>query len=116
MNMAGKFEIGKETDGTFYFRLKTENGKTILASETYAAKRGAEQGIESVKANAPMDERYERRNDTTGRPFFVLKATNEQVLGKSQMYSSPTEMELGIQSVKANGPDATVEDLTRKAA
>ena len=114
--MAGKFVIGKATDGTFYFHLKAENGKIILASETYAAKRGAEQGIDSIKTNSSMDERYERRNDTSGRPYFVLKAANEQVIGTSQMYSSPTEMEQGILSVKTNGPFATVEDLTKLKA
>ena len=114
--MAGKFEIGKAKDGIYYFHLKAENGRNILASETYAAKRGAEQGIDSVKVNASLDERYERRNDTSGRPYFVLKTANEQVIGTSQMYSSPTEMELGIQSVKANGPTATVEDRTKLKA
>ena len=114
--MAGKFVIGKATDGTFYFHLKAENGRIILASETYAAKRGAEQGIDSIKTNSSMDERYERRNDNSGRPYFVLKAASEQVIGTSQLYSSPTEMEQGIQSVKANGPHATVEDLTRLKA
>jgi hypothetical protein len=110
--MAGKFEIGRATDGTYYFHLKAENGKNILASETYVARSSAEKGIESVKVNASLDERYERRHDVNGHPYFVLKARNEQVIGRSQMYSSPADMEVGILSVKANGPGATVEDLT----
>jgi uncharacterized protein len=111
--MAGKFEIDRATDGTYYFHLKAENGKNILASETYVAKSGAEKGIESVKVNASLDERYERRHDVNGRPYFVLKAANDQVIGKSQMYSSPADIEVGIQSVKVNGPSAVVADLTR---
>jgi uncharacterized protein len=114
--MAGKFEIGRASDGTYYFHLKADNGKNILASETYVARSGAEKGIESVKVNASLDERYERRHDANGRPYFVLKAANEQIIGKSQMYSTPADMEVGIQSVKANGPLAGVEDLTRKTA
>ena len=111
--MAAKFEIGRAADGTYYFHLKAENGKNILASETYVARSGAEKGIESVKVNASLDERYERRHDVNGRPYFVLKAGNEQIIGKSQMYSSPADMEVGIQSVKANGPIAAVEDLSQ---
>ena len=114
--MAGKFEIGKATDGTYYFHLKADNGKSILTSETYVTKRDAEQGIESVKVNASIDERYERSSDTSGRPYFVLKTADEEVIGTSQIYSSSTELEMGIQSVKANGPFATVVDLTRLKA
>jgi uncharacterized protein len=114
--MAGKFEIGKAADGSYYFHLKAENGKNILASETYTAKTSAEKGIESVKVNAPLDERYQRKADVNGHPYFVLKAANDQVIGKSQMYASSADMEQGIASVKANGPNASVEDLTRKIA
>ena len=114
--MAGKFEISRATDGTFFFRLKAENGRTILASETYTAKRSAEQGIESVKVNSPMDEQYERSYSSTGQPYFVLKAANDQVIGTSQMYASTTDMEMGIQSVQKNAPGAKVEDLTKLKA
>jgi uncharacterized protein YegP (UPF0339 family) len=110
--MTAKFEIKKAVDGSFYFHLKATNGQIILASETYSAKSSAENGIDSVKVNAPMEERYERKSDVNGKPYFVLKAGNDQVIGKSQMYASLAEMEQGIASVKINGPDASVEDFT----
>jgi uncharacterized protein YegP (UPF0339 family) len=37
-------------------------------------------------------------------------ATNGQVIGTSQMYSSESAMENGIASVRENAPDAAVED------
>lgn len=111
--MAEKFEIDKATDGSFYFRLLATNGQIILASQMYTTKSNAEKGIESVKANASMDERYERNNDVNGQPYFVLKAANDQVIGKSQMYGTVADMEKGIASVKANAPGAPVEDLTK---
>ena len=43
-----------------------------------------------------------------GSPFFNLKATNGQVIGKSEMYSSAAACENGIESVKKNAPEAEV--------
>jgi uncharacterized protein YegP (UPF0339 family) len=110
--MAGKFELKKTTDGQFHFNLKAGNGETILSSETYSAKNSAENGIASVRANAALDAQYERKTSAANEPYFVLKATNQEVIGRSEMYSSATAMESGIASVKSNAPGATMFDLT----
>ncbi len=60
--MTGKFELYKDKSAQFRFRLKSANGKIILVSEAYTTKAGAENGISSVRTNAPLDERYERKN------------------------------------------------------
>lgn len=108
------FEIFKsEKSGKFYFRLKATNGQNILASEAYEKKAGAENGIQSVIKNAPNDDRFERKESKNGDPYFVLKASNGQVIGKSEMYSSKAAMEKGVQSVKNNAVAKTaVKDLT----
>jgi uncharacterized protein YegP (UPF0339 family) len=49
-----KFEIKKAKNDEYYFHLKAGNGETILASEMYVSKASAENGIESVKKNAPV--------------------------------------------------------------
>ena len=51
--MAGKFELYKDKSGQFRFRLKASNGEIIAVSESYTTKSGAENGIQSVKTNAP---------------------------------------------------------------
>ncbi len=51
--MAGKFEIYKDASGSWRFRLKASNGEVIASSEAYSSKASAENGIESVKRNAP---------------------------------------------------------------
>jgi uncharacterized protein YegP (UPF0339 family) len=51
--MAAKFEISKDKAGKFRFHLKTANGEIIAASQGYDTKASAENGIESVKRNAP---------------------------------------------------------------
>ena len=107
-----KFEIYKDKKGEFRFRLKASNGQAILASEGYAAKSGCTNGIESVRKNASDDSKYDRLEAKNGKSHFNLKAGNNQVIGTSQMYSSTSGMENGINSVKTNAPKAEVEDLS----
>lgn len=110
--MAGKFVIGKRSNGDFQFNLKAGNGQVILASQGYADKGGCKNGIESVKKNSPDDGRYERKMSSNGKWFFNLLAGNGQVIGTSEMYESEAGRENGIASVKTNGPDAAVVDET----
>jgi len=109
--MSAKFEIKKSKNDKFLFNLKAGNGEVILSSELYEAKANAVTGIASVKTNAPSDARYERKTSTKGEPYFVLKAANNQVIGQSEMYSSPSAMEAGIASVMKNAPGADTVDL-----
>jgi uncharacterized protein len=51
--MAAKFELSKDKAGKFRFHLKAANGEIIAASQGYETKASAENGIESVKTNAP---------------------------------------------------------------
>jgi uncharacterized protein YegP (UPF0339 family) len=110
--MAGKFEIYKDKAGEFRFTLKASNGQNILASEGYTAKPGCNNGIESVKKNAPLDERYQRKETKGGKFMFNLLAGNNQVIGTSQSYESEASRDKGVESVKNNAPNATVVDLT----
>jgi uncharacterized protein len=110
--MAGKFVLKKATNGEFFFRLQAGNGESILASERYASKSSALTGIDSVKTNAPLDSRYERKNASNGQPMFNLKASNGQVIGTSETYSSATARDNGIESVKTYAPSAPIDDQT----
>ncbi|TDP57369.1 YegP family protein [Flavobacterium dankookense] len=106
----GKFVITKRTNGEFQFNLKAGNGQTILASEGYTTKAACENGIESVRKNSQEDARYDRKESSNGKPYFNLKATNGQIIGNSEMYESVAARENGIESVKKNAPDATIDD------
>ena len=48
-----KFEIYNYKTGEFRFRLKATNGQVIAVSEGYKTLANCENGIESVKKNAP---------------------------------------------------------------
>ena len=111
--MAGKFEIKKSTNGKFHFNLKAGNGQIILSSELYETRSACENGIESVKKNASDASRFEKRTSTKGDPYFVLKAGNGQEIGRSEMYSSDSACQNGIESVQTNAPDAEIVDTTQ---
>lgn len=51
-----KFEIYTDKAGEFRFRLKAKNGQIIAVSEGYKTKTSCENGIASVKKNAPEAE------------------------------------------------------------
>lgn len=109
--MAGKFEVYQDKAGEYRFRLKASNGQNILASEGYKTKASCMNGVESVKANAPEDDRYEHKESSSGKFMFNLKAANHQIIGSSQLYESTASRDNGIESVKKNAPEATVTEV-----
>ena len=113
--MAGKFEVFKDKAGEFRFRLKAGNGQIILASEGYKAKPSCMNGIASVKKNATLDERFERRDTNAGNYRFNLHAGNRQIIGTSESYKTAAARDNGIASVKKTAPSAAVDDQTAKA-
>lgn len=112
--MAGKFEIKTGKNGKFSFNLKASNGQVILSSETYDSRKGAEGGIASVRKNAPIGSRFERKTAKDGSMYFVLKASNGETIGKSEMYKTAKSMENGIASVAKNAPDAPIADAAAR--
>ncbi|PQA90075.1 hypothetical protein B0A69_21220 [Chryseobacterium shigense] len=107
-----KFVITKRVNNEYQFNLKAGNGEIILTSEGYVQKASCLKGIESVKINAQEDARYDRRVAKNEKDYFVLKARNGEIIGKSQYYSSNSSMEAGILSVKKNAPTAEIVDET----
>ncbi len=107
---SGKFQIYKGKNGQIYFRLRAANGEPILGSEGYTSKASCQNGVESVKENAPKAERYERRESSGGQAYFVLKAANQQVIGTSEMYSTAAARDKGIEAVMRAAPGAEVQE------
>jgi uncharacterized protein YegP (UPF0339 family) len=108
----GKFVITKSENGSFHFNLKAANGEIVLTSEAYNSKAACENGMESVRKNASEDANYDRKESAIGKPYFNLKAANHQVIGTSEIYSSPASRDKGIESVKNNATEAAIDDQT----
>lgn len=111
--MAAHYEIFRSSQNNqYYFHLKAPNGEIILASEGYIQKTGCENGIASCKTHSPYDQYFDKRVAQNLRPYFVLRAANNQIIGTSQTYSSAYARDQGIVAVKTYGSTATTIDLT----
>lgn len=106
--MASKFEIKISENGKYHFNLKAGNGQVILSSGLYETLDAAQTAISDTRAAAEADTNFERKTSTADEPYFVLNGPDEKMLGRSEMYSSTSAMENGIESVKKNAPDAEV--------
>jgi len=107
-----KFTVFKSAaNSQYYYNLKSANGEKILSGEGYTTKQSCLDGIASVKANAPFDSRYDRK-DGFSNYTFNLKASNGEIIGRSENYTSSYNRENGISAVKRDAPSAPIEDLS----
>ncbi len=107
---SGLYEIKKGKNGKYTFNLQARNKETILSSQQYATRTGCKRGIVSVQSNCGNKDGFERKEAKNGKHYFVLKARNHQIIGKSQMYASASGVGNGIKSVIANGKTKTIKD------
>lgn len=114
--MNAVFELFKGTNGQYYFRLKAPNGEIIGHSEGYISKQSAENGIASVRANAPYDARYTVFQGRDLQYYFNLKAANGEIILRSEGYVSQQGATNGKEAVKKYAPTAKLRDLTAAVA
>jgi uncharacterized protein YegP (UPF0339 family) len=108
--MPAQYVLRKSANNLYFFSLTSENNEKILASEQYSSKSGAQQGIQSVRDNSPIDSRYARLTSSDGKYYFRLQAANNKTIGTSEIYNTQQARENGIQAVKRVGPIAPVDD------
>ena len=96
-----RFETFKGLDSKYYFHLKANNGQIVLQSQGYTTKAAATNGIASVKTNGAIAARFQVRAAADGQSYFVLKAGNGAVIGRSEMYESASNAQAGIAAVIA---------------
>ena len=118
----GKFVMKKVSSG-FKFDLKAGNGETIATSEVYTTEASCENGMESVRKNAPIanledqtvegfatvaNPKFDIYLDKGGEYRFRLKARNGEIIAVSEGYKAKTSCINGIESVRKNAPDAPI--------
>jgi hypothetical protein len=111
--VAAKFVVKKTKGGQMMFNLVAPNGEIVLTSEQYKSMGGLKNGIKSVKTHAKDEKNFKKLDSKKGEPYFVLRAGNNRVIGRSEMYSSENALKNGIDSVKKNAPTAVVENVTK---
>ena len=102
----------KKLDQPYHWVLKAPNHEVILKSENYASKHGALNGIESTQKHCPFDENYQRLEASDGSHYFNLKAKNHEIIGTSEMYTTKSMRDHGIEAVKKYGVTSYIKDET----
>ena len=110
--MPGYFVLKQGKNGKFHFNLKAGNHEVILSSEHYSSKAAAQNGIGAVQSNASQPERFEQRKAKDGQTYFVLKALNNEIIGRSELYKTPASTAKGIAAVSKNAATITIRDET----
>jgi hypothetical protein len=109
--MSGRFEVYKDSQGEYRFRLKASNGQTLLFSEGYSSKSGCMKGIESAIENSKVTERFETYEDKAGKYRFRLKAANNQIIGVSKVYEIKSKLQNGIKYVQRLAPEIGIKEI-----
>ena len=119
----GKFVIRTVSSG-LKFDLHAANGQSILTSEVYTSEHACRKGIESVRKNAAIakledqtepdfrqltNPKFELYRDKSGNFRFRLKARNGEIIAVSEIYSAKAGCLNGIESVRRNAAEASVE-------
>jgi uncharacterized protein YegP (UPF0339 family) len=80
----------------WYFAVVTNTGRVVLRSEGYSSEAGRNNGIESVKRNRDLEERYVvSKDEEDGNWYVILRAGNRQEIGRSCPYDSEEAANLG---------------------
>ena len=82
-----------EHEGQYYFSYVNNDGDVVLRSEGYKTIVARDNGIDSVKKNAPLKERWSKHDALNGKyHYYVLKAANNQEIARSCYYEDAAAM------------------------
>ena len=104
----------RKKDELFYFQFLSESGDVLLNSQAYQDKNTCFNGIRSAMSNAGDAERYEKSIDGDGKHFFILKAGNNQEIGRSSKYEDETGVDAAIAAFITEGPNAVSKFSTKE--
>ncbi len=88
-----RFELVTGEDGQTYFHLRAGNGEIVLASEGYASKAGANDGIESVRSNGVRLDQFDVFATKDGGYALRLLAGNGKTIARGEVYASKSNAE-----------------------
>lgn len=89
-----------ESDRGFRFNVYAQNGEIVLTSESYTTKAAAWNGAFAAQDAAAREGAFAVKTAIDGRYYFTLTASNGEIVGVSQMYTTRAAAEKGIAAVK----------------
>jgi uncharacterized protein YegP (UPF0339 family) len=110
------FEVFTGSNGDFYFHLAAANHEIILASEGYSTRTGALASVIAVQNNAGYAERYQLAQAVDGQFYFNLRNASGQIIGTSELYTTRSAAERGVEAVDRNVGDYLAWSASRSGA
>ena len=83
----------------FRFNIFASNGQIVLSSEQYTTEAAAWNGVFAAQDAATAASSFAILQATDGRFYFTLTASNDEIVGTSQMYTTKESAESGVASV-----------------
>lgn len=122
--MRAKYQVFKDVERKYRFRLRASSNKIVAVSEAYESKNGCINGVKSVQKNCQSQvedktiegerlphPKYEVFADANLEFRFNLLAPNGRTIASSEGYKSKQDCLKGIEEVKKSC-GAEIEDLT----
>ncbi|MFN3852501.1 MAG: DUF1508 domain-containing protein [Spirosomataceae bacterium] len=107
------FETFKsEKDGMFYFHYNDAAGKALLFSESYPNETVRDNGVESVKKNAPIDERW-KVVEEDGQWYYALKAGNHQEIARGPKFESQALLLAALDYLKGKNDSFSIASFLK---
>jgi hypothetical protein len=97
-SLPGKIDLYQSSDSQWRFRVVAGNGRTLLSSEAYVSKAGAENGIASVLENGVDPAQYQLNQTASGKYNLRLRAANHEIIAFTQQYSTKSSATRAIGS------------------
>jgi uncharacterized protein len=95
--------------GSFRFNIHAANGEIVLSSESYTSEAAAFNGAFAVQSVATTPSAFVVKANASGSGFFfTVTASNGQVIGVSQQYTTKASAESAVASLKKLLPTITV--------
>lgn len=100
----------KRREGKFFFDLKSDEHETLLTSAPFPKRTEALAAIETARKLGGREKAFELKRAATGSPFFVLKSERDQVLCRSELFSSESAAWKAMQAARKHCPTVDVRD------
>lgn len=106
--MSAEFVLNRAAIGGAIFSYRDSSGRVILVSQRYDTTGAARAGIESIRANCAVDDRYERHMARSGHPYFNLKTADGEIVCTSVMFAAPQERHAAIEEMQRSAAAAPI--------
>lgn len=107
--MSASFYLERNDQGKWHWRLSGDDAATLLVSELYESRQGAENGIVSVRSHAVDEKNFRPMAAKDGRYYFTLVAVNHETIGTSPLWGDVGERDRRVKETMRAAPVAPVE-------